>query len=55
MKGGPANCQNNIAELRSPQQSQQWILRLDYCRFGQDYLNNKRISHTINSPIVPPL
>lgn len=33
----------------------QRILKLDYRHCEQDYLNNKRISHTINSLIVEPL
>lgn len=49
--GGSCFISNKSASGRL-QWFQQWILRLDYCSFGQDYLNNKRISHTINSLIV---
>lgn len=52
--GGSCFMSNKAASGRL-QRFQQWILRLDYRSFGQDYLNNKRISPTINSLIVEPL
>lgn len=49
--GGSCFMSNKAASGRL-QRFQQWIFRLDYHSFGQDYLNNNRISSAINSLIV---
>lgn len=52
MMGGPVNCQAIELNQGDGASYTQRILKLDYCHCEQDYFNNKRISHTINSLIV---